>query len=183
MLKSFTFGAIAGALLLVATSAGAQDSRFYLHGSLGQASIEETGFVRYEDDSDTAIGVRFGWRGRPWLGVELGYSDFGSFDTACPGGGSTCSPITFPDRDFTTTELGLNFRLPFGDSGFYGTGRAGVHDWDAGSGDGATDTYYGVGVGYKFAERFGVSLDYDRYDTDNAILDIDRTSVGVEVNF
>ncbi len=185
MLNRSLLGIAAGALLFCSPASQAQDTSFYLHGSLGQASIEETSFLVYEDDTDTSLGIKFGWRLRPWLAVEAGYNDFGNYQAVCPPTGQTpgCLATVFPERDFNSFELGLAFRVPFGDSGLYGAARAGVHHWDVGNGVSATDPHYGVGLGYRFTERLGVSLDYDNYQTDNAILDIDQTSVGVEFDF
>ncbi|MGQ0798620.1 MAG: porin family protein [Pseudomarimonas sp.] len=182
MRKHTLLGTTLSALLLCATAAHAQDTSFYLHGSLGQGTIETEQFVAYDDDKDTTLAVAFGWRLRPWLAVEFGYNDFGNYQSRCPA--AVCPPLlVFRDLDYTSFELGLNFRVPFGDSGVFGQARAGVHNWDVGFGGSNTDPRYGLGVGYVINDRFDVSLDFDQYQTDNAIRDLDRVSVGVDFKF
>ena len=178
MIRHHLLALATASTLLLSSAAQAEGGNFYLYGHLGQAMIEERLLVSYEDDSDTSVGVRLGWEVNGWLGVEVGYSNFGEFQSTC------CVPGPFQRLDYDTTELGLRGRWAFGDSSWYGVGRAGVHRWDDGTGRGSRrDTYYGVGVGYRIDERFSVGVDYDLYQTDNAFRDVDRVGVGVEVAF
>jgi opacity protein-like surface antigen len=173
-----TLLAAAAAALLASTAASANDSQFYLHGHIGQTSIEEGRFVSYRDDSDTSIGIRFGWNVSSWLSIEGGFNDFGEYESNCCGAGP------FRDLDYDNFELGLRARVPFGDSSWYGMARAGLHEWDDGDPRGSnSDPYYGVGVAYQINERFAVGADFDVYTTDNALRDVDRLGVGLELSF
>jgi len=179
MLKHLLLGAVSSALMFGALAANAQDRPFYLHGTLGQATINESRFV--DDDNDTALGLRFGWRFLPWLAVEAGYGQLGDFQTNC--GGEICPAVVFPEYQYESIELGLNARVPFGGSRAFGIARAGVHQLDVGFAGSETEPYYGVGVGYAFNDRFSVSLDLDRYTTSDSRFDVDRLGVGLEVAF
>jgi hypothetical protein len=157
-------------------TATAADEKFYLRGNIGSTDLDAGPLF---DNSDTAYGINFGWRFLPWLAVEAGYNRLGEFEYDC--GGQVCPAVVLPPIELDSTELGLAGRVPFGDSGFFGQARLGFHRWDAGFGGHETDPYYGVGVGYQFNDRFNLSLNFDRYETES--LDLDRTGLGLEVSF
>ena len=71
--------------------------------------------------------------------------------------------------------------MPFGDGGWFGQARAGLHHWDVDGGGSENDPYHGVGVGYQFNDRFALSVNYDRYEAE--VLDIDRVGLGFEISF
>lgn len=156
-------------------TATAADEKFYLRGNIGSTDLDAEPFY---DNSDTAYGLNFGWRFLPWLAVEAGYNRLGRFDYHCSS--EVCLPVVVPGLEIDNVELGLAGRVPFGDSGFFGQGRLGMHRWDAGYGGHETDPYYGVGVGYQFNERFNLSLNFDRYEAHH--LDADRIGLGFEVS-
>lgn len=159
-------------------ASAADDSRFYLRGTVGQTNVDSVGDL-LEDNGDTAYGIDFGWRILPWLSLEGGYNDLGDYQVVC--GAEVCPAVVLPRLELDSIELGLQARVPFGDSGVYGQARAGMHRWDVGFGDHENDPYYGVGVGYKFNDRFSLSLNYDIYETEG--LDVDRVGLGFEVSF
>lgn len=179
MRKHLLLGAVGSALMFCSLAATAQDRPFYLHGTLGQGTINDSRFV--DDDNDSALGIRFGWRFLPWLAVEAGYGQLGDFQTNC--GGEVCPAVVFPEFKYESIELGLNARVPFGESKVFGIARAGLHEFDVGFGGSETEPYYGVGVGYAFNDRFSVSLDWDRYETSVSRFDVDRLGLGLEVAF
>ena len=179
MLKYLLLGAVGSALSLGSPATSAQDRPFYLHGTLGEGTIDDSRFV--DDDNDSALGLRFGWRFLPWLAVEAGYGRMGDFQTNC--GGEICPAVVFPELQYESVELGLNARIPFGDSQVFGIARAGIHQFDVGFGGSETEPYYGVGAGYAFNERFSVSLDFDHYQTSVSRFDVDRFGLGLEVAF
>ncbi len=179
MLRNLLLGATASLLLLGATASRADDQRFYIHGTIGESELDGGIFVR--DETDTTLGARFGWRFLPWLAIEAGYSDLGDYQLTC--GGEVCPAVVFPRFDIDTGELGLNARVPFGQSAWFGVARAGLHNFDAGFGGSETEPYYGLGIGYQVSPRFAVSLDVDRYETGSSAFDIDRVGLGLQVSF
>jgi len=168
--------------LLSSQTSTAADTGFYLRGTVGHAGIDGSHLGDVADDSDSAYGIDFGWRFLPWLAVEAGYNKLGDFDLNCdPPTGQGCVAVVVPPLDVDSVEVGLAARVPFGDSGFFGQARAGMHRWDIGFGGKDEDPYYGVGLGYGFNERFSLSLNFDRYEA--AALDVDRMGLGFEVAF
>ncbi|MGQ0798618.1 MAG: outer membrane beta-barrel protein [Pseudomarimonas sp.] len=179
MFKHLLLGAVANALLFGSLAASAQDRPFYLHGTIGEGTIEDSRFV--DDDNDTALGLRFGWRFLPWLAVEAGYGQLGDYQPNC--GGEICPAVVFPELEYESIELGLNARVPFGETPMFGVARVGVHEFDVGFGGSETEPYYGIGFGYAFNDRFSVSLDWDRYETGVSRFNVDRLGLGLEVAF
>jgi Outer membrane protein beta-barrel domain len=167
-------GAVAASF---SSTSHADDTGLYLRGNVGQADLNDSNtFLR--DDSDTSYGLNFGWRFLPWLSVEAGYNRLGDYAFRCA---DICPAVVVPPLEIDSVELGMAARVPFGDSGWFGQARLGMHRWDAGFGGSENDPYYGVGVGYQFNERFNMSLNFDRYEIDP--LDIDRIGLGFEVAF
>jgi len=91
--------------------------------------------------------------------------------------------------------IGVLARKNFGadGNGFYVQGRAGlfrakVELSEAGTGsvsDDSSDPYFGVGLGYDFNDRFGLGLNYTRYQTDFSGVEVDSNTLtaGVEFRF
>ncbi len=174
-----------GAASLSASSQAA-DTGFYARANVGQTDLGGSTF--YGEDSDIGLGLTVGWRFIPWLSVEAGYSQLGEHDYDC--GGEVCPAVVLPPIKLDSIELGLAACVPFGDSGWFGQARLGMHRWDMDiegvdnlSGDSDNDLYYGIGAGYQFNERFNLSLNLDRYELDNVESDVDRIGLGFEVAF
>lgn len=171
---------------LLSLSSEAADSAFYARANVGQTDLN--GPTLFGEDSDIGLGLTFGWRFIPWLSLEGGYSQLGEHDYHCAG--EVCPAVVLPPIKLDSIELGLAARVPFGDSGWFGQARLGMHRWDADiegvgsiSGDSDNDAYYGIGVGYQFNDRFNMSLNFDRYELENFASDADRFGLGFEVAF
>ena len=178
MRKLLLASALAMSATFFSNAALAADSSFYLRGNVSQADYGDFGGY-IDDEKDTALGINFGWRFLPWLAVEAGYNDFGAYQTGC--GGPVCPAVVFPKLNVDSVELGLAARVPFGEGGWFGQARLGMHRWDVGYGGSENDPYYGVGVGYAFTDRFSLGLNYDRYRTND--FDLDRVGLGFEISF
>ena len=135
-----------------------------------------TGFYRLEagntnldvdgtDDDDFGYSLRGGYFFNANFGVEGFYTDLGR-----------------QSDDFASVEahafgVGVIGKKNFGGEahkGFFVTGRAGISridltvDFD-GFGqvdDGDNQPYYGIGAGYDFSDKIGVSLNVDRFQSD-----------------
>lgn len=181
LLLAFAMGLSFG---LFTSAAHAQDTGFFVRGSVGSSDISGSGGGLI-DDSDTALGLGLGWRVLPWLAVEAGYNDFGEFmldRNFCPPG-LVCPAVFLPPLNFglDSVEIGLAARTTLGDSGFFGQARGGLHSADAGPFGTSTELYYGIGVGYTFNQRYSLSLNLDRYEFQR--FDVDRIGVGFEIAF
>ncbi len=163
----------AAALLLAATPALADD--YYLRTGVGRVDAKDL-----DADRATSWSLGVGWRFVDWLSVEAAYNDLGTYFRAEPAVGG---PL---DQETTSLELGLAAKLAFGDGGFFGTARAGMHRWESKRSNVETlftltgnDPFYGIGIGYDFGEYYGVSLGVDRYQVGDE--DHDRVMLTFEL--
>jgi hypothetical protein len=141
----------------------------------GTSSYTGLGYVdedQFDDESfsgSTSLVYRF----NDTLGIEGGYTKFGDFKNnfdAIEGSARA-------EASIDGFSLGLNVLTDISES-WYFTGRVGFWAWQSDAkiqipgsttlkinSDG-TDFYAGVGVGYKFSERFGAGLGYSYYSVD-----------------
>lgn len=104
------------------------------------------------------------------------------------------------DFDLVSLGLGLAVKKNFGadNNGFFIAGRAGIarmvaqvrtDTFDVDDSEDSTKPYFGVGIGYDFSQRFGLSLNFDRrqgdFDVDgiNFDVDVDTLTLGGEFRF
>ena len=168
-------GATAGLLALSSTALA--EERFSLRAGAGLA---EPAGGDFEDDVGFSIGAS--WHFLPWLSAEVGYNDFGTFESNQEFEGDVIKVSG------DSLEIGLTAHMDFGGSGVYGQVRLGGHQWDMkarnvalSAKDDGTDLYYGAGIGYRFDSGLGLVLGYDRYEVGDG--DIDRVSLGVDFRF
>lgn len=178
MSKTTTATATLLALALGAASFGSQAAEptgFYAGVGVGQAMIDEGPI----DDDDTAYQVFGGYQANPYLGFELGYTDFGKIEDSFNGVDGKVEADTF-----SLTAVGT---VPF-TSSFSGYGRLGFHDWDAEAELGGvrvdsdgTDPVYGLGVQYRFTDNLALRGEYSRFEMDDA--DVDLAQVQLRYDF
>lgn len=181
-MKQLTLAALL-TLSLGATQAAyaGNDSGFYLGGSIGNSSADESSDGAALDDSDTGYkvfgGYNFGLVPLVDLALEASYLDFGT----------QTGDVIGEKFDVSSTGLmasalvGLNFG-PFGMFA-----KAGVLDWESdvkvlGFGDtvSGTDPAYGVGAKFQLGS-FQLRAEYEVLDLDG--LDMDFYSVGAAYTF
>ena len=135
------------------------------------------------DDSDTTLALTGGYRWG-WLGVEVGYADFGAYEEDFRGFLEDDTPITVISiAELQGWTAGLNVRAPLSDKWSL-TGRAGVFAWDTNAftdvptfdridlDDDGTDWYAGIGVAYSVTEKFDLGLAYDHYRASGDYFDL-----------
>jgi len=184
---------IVGAALLAGPSmALAAGEGWFVGARAGSGSVDEDVL----DDSDTTLAFSGGYRWN-WLGIELGYVDFGAWDKDFPGFLDNGTPITANSvAELQGWTAGLNARAQLSPKWSL-TGRAGLFRWDSNAftdvptfarvdlDDSGTDWYAGVGVSYSLTERFDLGLSYDHYRANGDTFDLspDVFSVTTEFRF
>ncbi len=181
--KTLWLAGMATAALSVPVAASA-DSGFFVGGSIGSTTVDET-FDGIDLDADsTAYRITGGYQFGELFGIELSYQDFGDVDETIVVG--PVSSLTSISADGWT--LGGTLGLPLSDNVSL-FGRAGVFFWDADvrvdgfSIDVPSDEnpYYGAGARVDLSRNFSLTGDWSRFELDN--VDTDVISLGFEYRF
>lgn len=158
---------------------------FSLQGSIG--SFEQKLSLEGESASGSNIGfgIRASYQFAPYLSVDAGYFDFGTYDDSYVD--------SYGDR---VTEEVSSDALKLGVSGFYPVNdsfrllaRVGLAFWDArldviehdapefsfSVSDSGSDFYFGLGAEYWVNQNLAIGIEY-------SYLDIDATVVGISVS-
>ena len=136
------------------------------------------------DEDATGFRLAAGYQFIPWLAVDLGYVDFGTFKATADDQFGT--PIT-AEASAEGLELGLVGRVPIGDK-FAITARAGQLWWDSkvvlggmSQSNSGNDFAYGLGVELALNERFVLTGAWQKFDIENT--EVDLLSLGVQLRF
>ena len=175
---------LSGAAVLGATTANAYEpltADTYIGGQFGDLQVDSNDF---DDDTD-AFQVRLGAELTPYIGFEIGYHDFGDFES------------NLAQADVDGYSLAAVGRLPLNDVfGFYV--KAGQLWWDAdysvigfNGSEKERDIFYGVGAEMEITESLDLVLAYDRYKiniennftSNNLESDLNFASVGASFAF
>lgn len=170
-------------IVLLSGRALAQQSGFYLGGSLGQATFPEfcTGSALTCDDTDTGWKIFGGYQFIPYLGIEASYIDWGTI-------GGTVAGTPPRDVPLSQTSMGLALvaSLPLGErfSVFGKLGRARVKQETPASLSGnferkSTDTLRGLGAKFAFAPRWSARVEWE----ETKDIEAHMISIGVEFRF
>lgn len=157
-----------GAALFAGATAHAD---LYIGAGAYSSSIDATAAGVTLDDSDVAPGFFLGWRPIELVGVEVGYYDFGQFD----------SPTV--SAEGTAVTLAGLLSLELGPVGLYA--KAGLADQSFDVSSGATinddaEAFGGVGATFDVLDKLYVYAEYTRFSGD---LDIDMAGAGVRYGF
>lgn len=199
MLKTRMLSALAAGTLLASGTVLAQttDYRapwrgdFWSNGYIG-ASAGESKFrtecrrtiTQFEcDRKDTAYRIYAGGRMTEFLGLEVGYTDFGRIRTSVGG-----------ETDAWAVPITLVAGVPFGRFGVFGKagglyGRTDVREgpgtlFDEGHKSGWGWTY-GAGATFGITQNLQLRADWDRYKLDfvGGRRDVDMLSAGLQLRF
>jgi OOP family OmpA-OmpF porin len=184
--------AILLAVGLTTLSIPAGAAEWYGAASLGQTKLQEDvcgdltalGFTPCSEDlTDTGWKLAIGNQFNPNVALEFGYADLGEAKVTAAGvsckadangfGASVVGSLPAANQLSFTGRVGL-FR--WDESITCSAGAASVSDSDSG-----TDLAFGVGVRYDITKTVGVRGEWERYDLDDA--DVDMLSFGVVVKF
>jgi len=174
-IRLFAAVALCGGLISVAQ---AQDTGFYVGGSVGQGFVDEGVY----DDDDTAFTGFVGYDVNQYFGLEAGYVDLGSYRPEGP------AADILPDLDATSAYGALVGKIPFS-RGFTGFGKVGAQRWDtdevvpgltAGD-DSGTDVMFGLGVDWAMAPQWSLRGEWQRFAVEDA--DVDVFTLGVAYHF
>ena len=165
------------AILLTAALLAVPDAHaeIVLGASIGQSDVEIGSF----SDDDTGAQFYAGFRFLKFLGLELEYTDFGTFEDNS-GGMTDTLEITRAD----IFVLGVS---PLGRFEIYG--KVGYGYWDSDSTSGAmtqstddSDASYGAGVAIKFAKLIAIRAEYEVFEIEG-IDDLTMASIGIDFRF
>lgn len=167
------------ALAGLSTSAVAAEGQGFIRGEIGQSDLDADFAGGSASDNDTAALFSGGYWFNPNFAVEgrvgsLYNTDLGNDQEA----------------DLVVLGAGVVGKKNFGanSTGFFITGRAGIarmtaqvreDTFDVVDDESSTKAYYGVGVGYDFSNRWGLGLNYDRYQGDFSGVDLDVDAITV----
>jgi OOP family OmpA-OmpF porin len=188
----FTMGLITSAPLL------AQDTGFYLGGSLGQSKAKDAcgSAARSCDDKDTAWKLFGGYQINRNFAAEFGYTDLGKATAS----GVVSGVNVTADFEANAWELVGIGSIPFGRISPYGKlglyrgevkGRAigtlGGTTLTANGKDTNTDLTFGLGVKFDFTTHIAIRGEWQRYQkmggNDVGKSDVDVISVGATYRF
>ncbi|TLX22675.1 porin family protein [Thermomonas fusca] len=179
---------LACALVLAGLSGTASAGEAFVRGEIGKSDVKlKLDGVGSESDKDTAYALRGGYWFNSNFAVEGHYSRF--YDQTLYNDGAG-----YVDGKLSAIGLGMVAKEHTTDSGlgFFVQLRAGVArgkislDTSEGSGsETSTKPYYGIGAGYDFSRRFGLSLNYDHNQGSGGGLEItaNTLSLGLEARF
>ncbi|MDD9176124.1 porin family protein [Aliivibrio finisterrensis] len=129
----------------------------------------QVGSADYAGDSSTVYGAHIGTGILPFIGLEMGAWNLGSYDVA----GQT--------TDVTSVNFAVKPSIDFGPLHVYG--KAGMHSWESKGflkNDGV-DPFFGLGVEYNILPMFTVGAGYNNFTVDDK--NIDFASVNLTVHF
>lgn len=191
---------IASAMAVCSVPAMA-DAGAYLGVGIGDAGFEVDGIDGGEgssvdlDGSDTGVKIFGGYMFNDYIGVEVGYYDFGnaddnfSFDGFTPGGGTTVLDGEI-EAEVTAFSLQAIGSVPVGPISVFG--KVGIISYDAdvsvrvdgfgsaSAGDEGEELAYGVGAAWNIG-NFAIRGEYEIFDIDD--VDVDMISIGAVIKF
>lgn len=180
---------VAGLALAVLSTPALADGSGFVRGEIGRSDIDVTiDEMGSGSDEDTAWGFRGGYWFNPNIAIEGFYSQL--YSTTLDDGFDSYR------AKLHAVGVGLVAKKNFGGNhqGFFISGRGGIARGVVtveidGSMEGAEASsakpYFGIGAGYDFNERFGLSVNYDRLsgDGDGVDLTAKTLTLGLEARF
>lgn len=154
----------------------AAHAEIILGAGIGQSDVK-IGSVKADDTGGQFYG---GFRFLKFVGVELEYTDFGTFEHTSGG--------TTDTLEVTRADLFAVGVIPFGRFEVYG--KLGYGYWDgelrsAGGNpvsDDGSDPSFGVGFAIKFVKLLAIRLEYEEFEIDG-VDDLTMASIGLDFRF
>jgi len=155
---------------------------FYAQIDVGRSNVSDSS-VSLDEDA-TGFRLTGGYQITPWLAVDVGYTDFGTFEATLV---EPNNPPLSLEAEATGVELGFVGRVPLGDK-FALTGKAEMFWWNSNAevggqsdSDSGNDFTYGLGVDWALNDMFVVTGGYQKYDISD--IDVDLLSLGFRLRF
>ncbi|WDI94804.1 MULTISPECIES: outer membrane beta-barrel protein [Xanthomonas] len=176
---------LAAAVALSTVSMQAVAGQAFVRGEVGSSDTEVRVDGFRDSETDTAASIGGGYWFTPNIGVE---GHIGSLYNQDLGN----------DTDFDLVALGAGVvaKKNFGadNTGFFIGARVGIarmtaqvreDDFDVVDDESSTKAYYGANLGYDFNSRWGLSVNYTRYQGEfsGIDVDVDTISLGGEFRF
>jgi len=169
----------------------AQDTGFYLGGSIGQSQFDvDTGQLSAlgatgisTDDSDSGWKIFGGYQFNKTWGLEVGYVDFGKVGIKGTAGG----PFTV-NLDLTAFTVAGTGTVPLANA-FSAFGKAGLYIWDSkasssgtivATGNDGTDLMLGAGVLYNLSKNVAIQGEIEYFAGDDTVT---LFSIGLRFKF
>lgn len=151
-------GLVFSAMMLAGTAAHAD---FYVGAGVYGTSLDDGGF----DDQDVAPAGFVGWRPIELVGVELGYYDFGKFESGKDAADASAATLA----GLLSMELG-----PVGVYAKGGVANSNYKISQAGSNfeDENTDPFGGIGLTVDIVDKLYVYGEYLHFANDKAAIDV-----------
>ncbi|MGR6861316.1 outer membrane beta-barrel protein [Aliivibrio salmonicida] len=132
----------------------------------------QAGSADYAGDSSTVYGAHIGTGILPFIGLEMGAWNLGSYDVAGAGAGSV---------DVSSVNFAVKPSIELGPLHVYG--KAGLHSWEEKGAfkDDGVDPFFGLGVEYNIFPMFTLGAGYNNFTVGNE--NIDFASVNLTVHF
>ena len=129
----------------------------------------QVGSADFSGDSSTVYGAHIGTGILPFIGLEMGVWNLGSYDFA----GKT--------TDVTSINFAVKPSIDFGPLHVYG--KAGMHSWkaDGFAKDDGLDPFFGLGIEYNIIPMFTIGAGYNNFTVGSE--NIDFASVNLTVHF
>jgi len=187
------------ALCAIALSAGAEETGWFVSGSVGQSRFGNgsdtgsSGLLVSSKTHDVQAGAALGYRFSPNVSLEGGYASFGkaTFTRVFPGVGTCvvnnpqCATVS-GETKITAAHLSLLASAPLTDGwSIYGRAGAARVDRDVTIGSAGpskekkTDGLFGVGAAFRFSPQAAGTLEWQKL-TD---INVQAINVGVRLSF
>jgi len=159
MARKLMFLALILALATPAAMAGG-----YLGAGVGQSSFSTKEDLANIDVSDNTTGWKVfgGWTFMKFFALEASYVEFGSVEDK--SGGVTVKTEATGYDAFAVGKIPIAFVEPFVKIGYASVDSKATVSGSGSASDQGWDLAYGVGVGFNFAKKLHVRVEYEMYD-------------------
>ena len=149
-------------VLVIATPAAMAGG--YLGAGVGQSTFSTKEDAADIDVSDNTTGWKVfgGWTIMKFFALEASYVDFGSIEDKSSG--VTIKTEATGYDAFAVGKIPILFVEPFVKIGYASVDSKATVSGSGSASDQSWDLAYGVGVGFNFAKKLHVRLEYEMYD-------------------